>query len=502
MYCKKCGNEISNGAKFCRNCGTPTGNTDLKENNKLPGRKKKFWIPIVIVVCLVIGGFGINGIINIKSLPSSRTEAEFISPRPGESPRDIYRQDTGERVDTTNLEYLAELSKSSPSAYVETDSTSGYPSTDTYAPEIHYDITDPYYVEEGDCYAYDLGDKRAYGWSGRNNDGTTMDFEGYMGIRLSTDGSDINYTIYNHALYARDFDVTLDLRKMKDGKESVVNNIGVFSIDDATPRSLDTSKLSDGMYFINMDIDDEENNCNGTVRATFLKMGSDVYTARLAIDEKIINNIEYMKKLTAGVNPSEQLDVDIITYPTAGLAGSVVHTDKWIAKADELISGEHRKDWSDEMKIFAFTNYLANNIAFDRYKANTLGHSRALEECNKKGDKGVGFRNDYNYAYYNGVGVCWDYANIMAIMCRHIGVPAITIDTKKHTVVAVYLDGRWLAIDVTMINTYYCDNEDVSRDKWKLEQARTWGRWYGYYDGGMITVNDNLWTEKRALGNH
>lgn len=48
MYCKECGNEIKDNDLFCTNCGTAIN--EVQKNNKL----KKYKIPIITIVCLII----------------------------------------------------------------------------------------------------------------------------------------------------------------------------------------------------------------------------------------------------------------------------------------------------------------------------------------------------------------------------------------------------------------------------------------------------------------
>ncbi len=59
MYCRKCGNEIAEGEKFCAECGTPveTENNVEAESN-VDNRKKsnKKWIPIILVLLLLAAG--------------------------------------------------------------------------------------------------------------------------------------------------------------------------------------------------------------------------------------------------------------------------------------------------------------------------------------------------------------------------------------------------------------------------------------------------------------
>ena len=60
--------------------------------------------------------------------------------------------------------------------------------------------------------------------------------------------------------------------------------------------------------------------------------------------------------------------------------------------------------------------------------------------------------NDNLFSYYNHVGNCYDYANIMTIMCRHLGIPCTTVENSYHTANAVWMDGEWVCIDVSVLD--------------------------------------------------
>ena len=69
-YCKKCGKELKDGAKFCSACGTPWGDEEQaeaqsqkpeKKQAAAPGKKKNLLIPILCAAafCLILGAGGV-----------------------------------------------------------------------------------------------------------------------------------------------------------------------------------------------------------------------------------------------------------------------------------------------------------------------------------------------------------------------------------------------------------------------------------------------------------
>ena len=68
MFCKKCGKEIPNNAKFCTHCGNktepvqpvvPEKNVPVQQEVK-PARKKKTALVIIIVVVAVLALIGVG----------------------------------------------------------------------------------------------------------------------------------------------------------------------------------------------------------------------------------------------------------------------------------------------------------------------------------------------------------------------------------------------------------------------------------------------------------
>lgn len=92
-----------------------------------------------------------------------------------------------------------------------------------------------------------------------------------------------------------------------------------------------------------------------------------------------------------------------------------VDTQRWADNSDEIITD---KTWSDEYKAYKLAIWLAENIAYDSYRANNLRWSRA----------GTVDIYDGTYSVWNlKTGVCFDFANIYAIMCRQQGIACTTI---------------------------------------------------------------------------
>ncbi len=159
-----------------------------------------------------------------------------------------------------------------------------------------------------------------------------------------------------------------------------------------------------------------------------------------------------------------------LTYPTSGKYGRCVHVKQWESKADEITI---KDEWSDEFKVYRFLDYFAKECAYDEWGFG----ERALKVPGKTDD---GYMENDNFLYYSHVGVCFDYVNALVIMCRHIGIPATSLDTYKtnHTIALVYLDDEWVAIDPIDVLYKQCVEEDTDSDKWEKRGA-SFTRAYG-----------------------
>ena len=60
MYCKQCGKEIPEGARFCANCGIPVNKISVKSTPERAASKHKTRFMLIIATCAtVIFGIGI-----------------------------------------------------------------------------------------------------------------------------------------------------------------------------------------------------------------------------------------------------------------------------------------------------------------------------------------------------------------------------------------------------------------------------------------------------------
>lgn len=348
------------------------------------------------------------------------------------------------------------------------------------------DTSDAVYISDADCVIYELSDSRTYGNPGNNND--SVDFEAYFGISLSVENNTVTAATYIH-------NSSYVPKSISFGRLSAREMVSPKLYSTVKPISIDMSKLSNGVYEFKSEFDTD----NGTryVSGYVYKNGSSIQTCRTVMSQDV-ESIRYdMNKwntVMADADPDDYLSNAMITYPTSGDGKYCNHTSAWEQISDEIIGDNTH--WSDELKVFAFVQYLVNNVAYDNYKVNMSNKYGTTSRARLAGD----YTDDSLFTLGNNVGVCWDYVNILAIMCRHHGIPATSADYRTHTVSAVWLNNGWKAIDITVLAKYTCTTEDTSRETWIDRYREKYSTRYGYYDSQIQVHDDNIWTQSKGRG--
>lgn len=191
----------------------------------------------------------------------------------------------------------------------------------------------------------------------------------------------------------------------------------------------------------------------------------------------IRNNIQTLLD-RAGITEADAVYTDPIYYPIVPGKGEQSDTAYWINKSNELVDDS----WSDARKISVFYNYIVDNFAYDKWVAGQGAHARCF------------YYNDYSGKYNASqtyVGVCEDFSQIMAIMCRAQGIPALNMasESANHSIAIVYSYdyGRWIPLDITEDIQYDAYDEDYT-----VRSLSTVKR-YAHYDNIKAIVFDHVY---------
>ncbi len=337
--------------------------------------------------------------------------------------------------------------------------------------------------------AYDFMDSRNYGAA---KDGSSIDFEGLFGIRLSTSGKKVTCEVYSHVTDTTKAEVTFYKRDVIDKDQ--VEDFGTISKKESVFYTF-TDEDDPGVYSFYALFDGKKSSY--VVSGSVYYDGSKVLTCRyMGQSEKYFSyEREAWRALLSDADPKDYLSNAETTYPTSGVEGRPVHVKEWEDYSDSLVYNE---DWTDEAKLYNFVDHLSKEFAYDDYRCDVLDMESRANHAGRYADE--------YYMYYNHVGVCWDFVNALAIMCRHNGIPATSVENGTHTALAVWLNDEWVCIDPTALLMYSCSTELTNESNWYSNYGGTsYADNYGVYSASFVTHDTQIWSPEsikkcQALG--
>ena len=291
--------------------------------------------------------------------------------------------------------------------------------------------------------------------AGIDQDGDLVDTEALYGLTAYIDGMSVNVKAYDYT-----------------GENLTVDFAGLYHLDKSNGaackttvtydyNTIDAKKFYNGLYRISVIFSSDYE-----VDLYFYVNGTETWLCNMnAVTEKtgnayIARRQDLARVLKEGnITADNSLDVSGIYYPYYPFDETWrCDTQLWIDLSNTLVDDT----WSDARKVFTFCEWLNNNIAYDNYRSETLHHSRARYYEDYSGSLSV---------YEIRTGVCLDYANLLVIMCRAHGIPAITIGSRSedHVWNAVYINNRWTEIDIVESNRYIVYGQDTTDRKSEQE---------------------------------
>lgn len=183
------------------------------------------------------------------------------------------------------------------------------------------------------------------------------------------------------------------------------------------------------------------------------------------------------------------LRLDNVTYPFYSNTKQYPNdTPKWRALAHEICPDE---DAGDFTKAYLLHEWMSHNLVYDKRQiANADGSARDKVRLYRWAENGGGEWTMWN----THIGVCYDFANVYAIMCRELGVPCRVLYDERlsHTYNIIYLHGHWDVVDITQsVESYYIENTKAALQEF-------WKNWEGpgiaaeYSEGFIIPLYEFL----------
>ena len=494
MKCKKCGKEISKDASFCIHCGEKNEVSSALVEKPASGSLKKIIIAaIIIIMAGLVGIFAYLGNNSFKKKNSDKNgKASNVLENESEVFDDQAAPETPVPTETavptaTNTPTPTSTSTPVPTA-TNTPSPTPVPVVDrTSSREYFAWAKDP----ELSSLAYDIDDTNnlfyAYGndywqfWRFTDN--------GIVGIgkdRLNSKSFSADIINSENVAYAEMYagfiasikdNRYLEIKHYYNDTSFSCTKISITFMNKNTPSytvasnkdlsaDLYDESYTNGFYAITADyVKDDITyrasmylylNCASNAESDF---NAYICYGRLANPREkskgpMTRQTEIEEMISAkGITPENSLNYNLAyPYEAEDYANYRYDTDYWINKSDEIIKGNENA--SDAYKACLLHDWMTENLVYDYYKANYLGDPR--------------YHGHYDTGeYYVSkcyVGVCRDFVNIYAIMCRRAGVPCIILgnSSEGHVWSAVYLYDQWLEVDLTGDIQRYARNADVT----------------------------------------
>ena len=165
----------------------------------------------------------------------------------------------------------------------------------------------------------------------------------------------------------------------------------------------------------------------------------------------VINN------MVSPYNSYEKLYITINTYGEAVITIDKLYNDMDIQniniKIDEFKKEKIKDDMTNQDKIKAFHDYLVNLSTYDEERA------KQIEQNSEETPK-------YNSHKANGpllenISLCSGYSDAMKIYLDQLQIPNYKVANDKHIWNLVYIDDKWLHIDITWDDPITNDHSNV-----------------------------------------
>lgn len=134
-------------------------------------------------------------------------------------------------------------------------------------------------------------------------------------------------------------------------------------------------------------------------------------------------------------------------------------------KIDEIESKIINDNMSLDNKIKVYHDYLVNTVMYDEERAAQI-------------EKGLDDNFKYNShkatgPLLEGMALCSGYSDAMKLFLDRLGVPNYKVSNKNHIWNLVYLDGKWLHLDLTWDDPVTSDKSNVLLHKFYLVDTDT-----------------------------
>ena len=181
--------------------------------------------------------------------------------------------------------------------------------------------------------------------------------------------------------------------------------------------------------------------------------------------ENIAKDNEALSIMNNFVHPYNSFKSISFTYDDRGrfsLAIEHIYKDEDIALLNSIVNNVSKNIFTENMttieKIKAIHDYIINNTKYD--SNNTTG----LSNVNSSTAYGV---------LIDGAGICSGYTDAMQLFLERLNVKNYRISSSSHVWNLVYVEGKWLHLDLTWDDPIMSDGSDALNDDYFLIDTNT-----------------------------
>lgn len=176
----------------------------------------------------------------------------------------------------------------------------------------------------------------------------------------------------------------------------------------------------------------------------------------VANDQTIISNIN---NFVHPYNSFKSLKTEIDSLGKITIEIEKVYNDEMMILIDYKINEIYKKvignnNFDNETKIKKIHDYIINTTKYDKDRSD---------------NKIINYESDNAYGVLiENYGLCGGYTDTMMLFLEKIGIKSIKISTENHIWNYVYLNNKWLHLDLTWDDPISSDNKDVLDDTYFL----------------------------------
>lgn len=207
---------------------------------------------------------------------------------------------------------------------------------------------------------------------------------------------------------------------------------------------------------------------------TILNHGMDNFTFYCDLNyENCLNDLDVISQdqvllstinnFVSPYNSYEKIYFKISSYGEISVQIDKLYTEADVNEVNNKILEFEKDNINDSMsvrnKIKAFHDFLINNSIYDKERADLIENGQNVNG---------GYSHKANGPLIHGIALCSGYSDAMKIYLDKLGIPNYKISNNNHIWNLVYVDGKWLHLDLTWDDPLTSDGSNILLDKFFL----------------------------------